>query len=43
MFHLKKIFDSVVLVCGMSRVWEDTDGFAKKYSCALAIYLITVL
>ena len=28
---------------GMSTVWEDTDGFAKKYMCALYIYLMTVL
>ena len=27
----------------MSTVWEDTNGCAKKYSCYLAIYLITVL
>ena len=27
----------------MSIVWEDTDGYAKKYKCALATYLITVL
>ena len=28
---------------GISTVWEDTDGCAKKYKCALAIYLMTVL
>ena len=27
----------------MSTVWEDTDGRAKQYMCALAIYLMTVL
>ena len=27
----------------MSTVWEDTDGCAKTYRCALAIYLKTVL
>ena len=28
---------------GMSTVWEDTDGCAKQYRCALDIYLMTVL
>ena len=28
---------------GMSTVWEDTGGCAKKYRCTLAIYLMTVL
>ena len=28
---------------GMSTVWEDTDGCAKKYRCALTIYLMTLL
>ena len=27
----------------MSTVWEDTDGCAKQYMCALAICLMTVL
>ena len=27
----------------MSTVWEDTDGCANKYWCALDIYLMTVL
>ena len=27
----------------MSKVREDTDGCAKQYMCALAIYLMTVL
>ena len=27
----------------MSTVWEDTDGCANKYRCALAIYLMTIL
>ena len=27
----------------MSKVWEDTNGCAKKYICVLGIYLITVL
>ena len=27
----------------MSTEWEDTDGGANKYMCALAIYLITML
>ena len=29
-FHiLNKLFYLVILVCGMSTVWEDTDGCAK--------------
>ena len=28
---------------GVSTVWEDTNGCAKQYMCALAIYLMTVL
>ena len=44
MFHLfKKCFESGILVSGMSTVWEETDGRAKQYRCALAIYLITLL
>ena len=27
----------------MSTVWEDTDGCAKQYRCALAIYVMTLL
>ena len=27
----------------MSKVWEDTNGCAKKYICVLGIYVITVL
>ena len=27
----------------MSTLWEDTDGCANKYRCALTIYLMTVL
>ena len=27
----------------MSKVWEDTDGYAKQYKCALSTYLMTVL
>ena len=44
MVYLLKIFlESGIFVSGMSTVWEDTDGCAKKYICALAIYLMTVL
>ena len=44
MFHLlKKIFESGILVSGMSTVWEETDGCAKQYMCALNIYLMTVI
>ena len=27
----------------MSKVWEDTDGCAKKYRCDLDLYLMNVL
>ena len=27
----------------MSKMWEGTDGCAKKYRCVLDVYLITVL
>ena len=40
---LKKLFNSVILVCGMSTVWKDTDGCANQYMCALDIYLMTLL
>ena len=44
MFHLfKKFLEPGILVSGMSTVWEDTDDCDKQYSCALDIYLITVL
>ena len=43
LYILKYIFESVILVSGMSTVWEVTDGCAKKYRCALDIYLMTVL
>ena len=44
MFHpLNKFFDSRILVCGMSTVWEYTDGCAKQYRFSLAVYLITAL
>ena len=41
--QLKKYLESLTLVSGMSKVWEDNDGRAKKYRCDLAIYLMTVL
>ena len=28
---------------GISTVWEDTDGSANQYRCALYVYLMTVL
>ena len=44
MFNLLNIFFySGILACGMSKVWEDADGCANKYRCALAIYLMAVL
>ena len=44
MFHLlKKIFESGILVSGMTILWKYTNGCAKQYSCALDIYLITVI
>ena len=44
MFHLfNKIFESGILVSGMSTVWEDTDGCVKNYRCNLDIYLMNML
>ena len=44
MFHLSKdILESVILVSGMSTLWEDIDGCAKQYMCNLYIYLLTAL
>ena len=37
------MFQSGLFVSGISTVWEDTDGCAKKYICALDIYSINVL
>ena len=37
------IFESVILVSGMSTVWEDTVDCTKKYRYALDIYLMTML
>ena len=43
MVHLLETFlESGRLVSGMSTVWEDTGGFAKKYRCYLNIYLMNV-
>ena len=35
--------ESRIFVSGMSKVWEETNGYAKQYMCAFAIYIITVL
>ena len=44
MCHLLKIlFESGILFSGMAKVWEDTDGCFKQYSCALSIYFMTVI
>ena len=44
MVHLlKTLLESGRLVSGMSTVWEDAAGCAKKYRFALAIYLMTVM
>ena len=40
--YFKKI-ESVILVTGGSKVWEDTNGCAKQYMCALDVYLMNVL
>ena len=37
------MFQCVLLVSGISTVWEDTNGCAKEYMCALDIYLMSVL
>ena len=40
---IKNIFESGILVSGVSTAWEDTDDCVKQYRCVLAVYLITVL
>ena len=40
---LNKLFDSGILVCGILRVWEYTNGCATQYRCALVIYLMNML
>ena len=40
---IKKIIESGILVSGMLKVWEDTDGCANKYRSYMDIYLMTVL
>ena len=42
-FTYLKLFDPGILLSGMSTVWEDTNGCAKQYRCALDIYLINLL
>ena len=42
-FIYSKKVESVILVSGMSIVWEDTDGCANQYRFYLFIYLMTVL
>ena len=44
MFRLLNfLFGSLILLCGMSTVWEDTNGCAKQYRCDLDIYLMNLL
>ena len=43
MFHIFIYFQSEILVSGMSTVWEDTNGCAKKYRCYLAVSIMAVL
>ena len=40
---IQKLFESGLLLSGMSIVWEYTNGCAKHYMCSLAIYLMTVI
>ena len=40
---INKFFEPGILVSGISTVWEDTDGSAKKCRCNLAINWITGL
>ena len=40
---MKNFLESGILVSGMSKVMEDTDGYAKQYRWALDTYLMTVL
>ena len=32
-----------VLTYSLSTIWENTDGFADKYRCASALYLMSVM
>ena len=41
--YVKKPIVSGILVSGVSKLWEDTDGCTKKYRFALDIYLMNVL
>ena len=42
-FIYSKIFESGILVSGIPKVWEDTDGCANQYRCDLGTYLMNVL
>ena len=41
-FIYSKSFESGILVSGISKLWEDTNGCENKYRFALDIYLMTV-
>ena len=43
MFHPIYFIEPVILVSGISTVWEYTDGFAKQYWWSVNLYLMTVL
>ena len=40
---IEKQIESLILVYGISTVWEDTNGCAIKYGCNLAIYVMDML
>ena len=42
-FIYLKLFESGILVPGISNVWEDTGGCDMQFRCYLSIYLMTVI
>ena len=35
--------DKKCLLSTLSTIWEETDGCAKQYHCALALYLLSMV
>ena len=42
-YSFKNPIELLMTVSGMSTLWEDTDGFEKKYRHDMDIYLMIVL
>ena len=42
-YLFNKFIELGLLLFGLSTIWEETDGFAKKTRCDLENYLMTVL